>query len=145
MKISVLMQKALDAKGIKKENLLYLTIAKSHLDRITNGTKKVEFREASPFYYSRLAKVVNGVEVLKPVTHILFQAGYNPSVPRTLVELKDWRAIFEIDENGKKIEQSTISEVGWFIRKEALKEGYKIGDEYLGIVLGDTIFKENYS
>ena len=39
---------------IKKENILYLTIANINIQEMRDGTKNTEYREVTEFYLSRL-------------------------------------------------------------------------------------------
>jgi len=57
-----------------------------------SGKKNVEYREPGDFILSRLYKNYKKRGLVEPknLSHILFQAGYNPDSPRMLIELKGW-------------------------------------------------------
>lgn len=131
MNYSAELQNVIDDLGLKKENILYLPIAQVHLDRIREGSKTIEFREPSDFYLRKLAKFDkdgNFIE-MKPLTHILFQGGYNPESPRMLIEFTNVLEKFEKVENPE--EPETIK-----LLAEAEKEGFSSEDVYLGLFLG---------
>lgn len=69
-----------------------MPIANVFLDQIKAGTKKVEFRSLTDFYFRKLCIMDKEGNYLadKPITHILFQGGYSPTSPRLVVELKEW-------------------------------------------------------
>lgn len=130
------MQATVDSLGIKDENVLYLPIARVHLDRIRSKEKRVEFRDATWFYLKKLCKFDkndNFVEE-KPITHILFQAGYNAQSPRLLVSIKDWF----VKEAGSKAESKAE------YMPDAEYEGFTYEDEYLALVVGDLLHEENF-
>lgn len=82
------LQNKINELGLKKENILFLTVYNEILHLIRSGDKKIEYRDNTPHYTSKLfAKDRQGnYTILKPYTHILFQAGYNASNPRMLIE-----------------------------------------------------------
>lgn len=57
-----------------------------------SGEKNVEYRTPGDFIFSRLYNNYSKTKFSAPkkLSHILFQAGYNPDSPRMLVELKGW-------------------------------------------------------
>ncbi len=82
------LQNTIDRLGLKKENILFLTVYNEILHLIRSGNKKIEYRDNTPHYTSKLfAKDKQGhYTILKPYTHVLFQAGYSASNPRMLIE-----------------------------------------------------------
>ncbi|MDR1652504.1 MAG: hypothetical protein LBS01_02410 [Prevotellaceae bacterium] len=129
IKFSKEMQAKVDELGLKPENIVYLPIAQRHLKRIVDGSKKVEFRERSAFYQDKFYDYKKEVE--KPVTHILFQGGYNPDSPRVLIEFIKY---------GEHVKNAKInSPIG---AKEAEIEGFTLEDEYIGLILGEVVCKE---
>ncbi|QOW09777.1 hypothetical protein Q73A0000_05040 [Kaistella flava (ex Peng et al. 2021)] len=75
--------------GIKKENILYLTIENVNIQEMRDGAKNTEYREVTELYLSRLfsKNAEKKFQKMKPKTHILFQGGYNPDSPRIIIEL----------------------------------------------------------
>lgn len=84
------LQNTINQLGLKKENILYLTIMNEYLHEMRAGTKKVEYRDYTDYYVGRFfAKNSSGeYSIMKPFTHLLLQGGYNPDSPRILIELK---------------------------------------------------------
>ena len=78
--------------GLKKDDYLFLTIKTVYLYHMKSGEKTVEYREPSEFVFSRLYSEYATKKFSEPkdISHILFQAGYNPDSPRMLIELKGW-------------------------------------------------------
>lgn len=78
--------------GLKKDDYLFLTIKTVYLYHMISGEKTVEYREPSDFILSRLYDEYGTKKFSQPknISHILFQAGYNPDSPRMLIELKGW-------------------------------------------------------
>lgn len=89
MAYSAELQNTVDALGISKENILYLTLENIYMQEMREGIKDIEYREGSEFILSRLFKrnKEKKFQTLKPKTHILFQGGYNPDSPRLLIEM----------------------------------------------------------
>lgn len=84
------LQNTINELGLKKENILYLTIMNEYLQEMRAGTKNVEYRDYSDYYIGRF--FIKGSDgkyfTMKPFTHMLLQGGYNPDSPRILIELK---------------------------------------------------------
>jgi hypothetical protein len=86
------LQSKIDELALKKENILYLKMKNEYWHEIRVGEKDVEYRDVTDFYLSKLFskdKAKNYAE-MKPITHILFQGGYNADSPRMLIECKGW-------------------------------------------------------
>jgi len=122
--------------GIKRENVLFLTIYRAILKRIADGTKKVEFRDLTDYYLRKLQYVdkKNQPTGLKPLKYILFKGGYTNTSPMMLIQLVDWYSIEKGYNSG--------SERSRFIREEAKKDGFTEDDEYIGLILGDIIIQK---
>lgn len=90
MNYSPELQNKIKELNLKKENILYLTIKNEYLHEMRSGEKDVEYRDLTDFYLSKLFKKdkEKNYSELKPLTHILFQGGYDPDSPRMLIELK---------------------------------------------------------
>jgi hypothetical protein len=137
IKKSEMLQAVCDEHQIKEENILFLTIKKAHFDRIKEGTKKVEFRDMSDYYLGKLSNYDSRNKCIgdKPLTHILFQAGYSAASPRMLIEFIDYggreKGIMRAKPEYKK-----------FIEDESFKEGFEKGDDFLGFVLGKILHIE---
>lgn len=86
------LQNKIDELGLKKENILYLTMQGEWLHHIRAGEKDVEYRDITDFYLSRIFKKDKSGKyvAMKPITHILFQQGYSTTSPRMLIECKGW-------------------------------------------------------
>ena len=86
------LQKAIDNLGLKKEDYVFLTIKTVYLYKMKSGEKNVEYRDPGEFIFSRLYHDYARKKFSEPkkLSHILFQAGYNPDSPRMLIELKGW-------------------------------------------------------
>lgn len=86
------LQNKIDELGLKKENILYLTMQGEWLHHIRAGEKDVEYRDITDFYLSRIFKKdkTGKYVAMKPITHILFQQGYSTTSPRMLIECKGW-------------------------------------------------------
>jgi len=86
------LQKTIDNLGLSKNDYLFLTIKTVYLYHMKSGIKNVEYREPSDFIFTRLYDNYSKNKFSKPknISHILFQAGYNPDSPRMLIELKGW-------------------------------------------------------
>ena len=139
MNYSAGLKAKIDELGLKKENILYLPIAKQHLNRIKNKTKVIEFRDNTDYYAKKLAKFDKSGEFVedKPLTHILFQGGYNVDSPRMLVSMSEYLAKYEEL-------QSPDSAKTMFLLEEAKKEGFEIDDEYIGFFLEKIEYEENF-
>lgn len=88
MQYSKPLKAKIDELGLKKENILYLTIQGAFLHDIQTGEKTVEYRDLTDFYLRKLFKFEKGeLTEMKPITHLLLQAGYSLHSPRTLIEL----------------------------------------------------------
>lgn len=136
-KYSEAMKAYMDANNINPKNVLYLPIAQVHLRRIASGEKIVEFREDSDFYLKKFYNVANNeITTLKPITHMLFQGGYSPTSPRVLVQFVDCKV-------KEPNAGDPITEIGWVMDREALREGFEPEDGWLGIALGKVEFVEN--
>ncbi len=92
MKLTQQLQDKIDELGLKKENILYLTMQGEYMHEIRIGEKDVEYRDLTEHYLSRIFKKdKSGKYVsMKPITHILFQQGYSTTSPRMLIECKGW-------------------------------------------------------
>ncbi|MDO5654632.1 MAG: helicase-related protein [Flavobacteriaceae bacterium] len=92
MKLTQQLQDKIDELGLKKENILYLTMQGEWLHHIRAGEKDVEYRDITDFYLSRIFKKDKAGKyvAMKPITHILFQQGYSTTSPRMLIECKGW-------------------------------------------------------
>lgn len=113
----------IDELGIKKENILYLTIASFFLQEIRSGDKTVEYRDLTDFYLRKLFVYQGGkIAYPKPYTHILFQAGYSIHSPRTLIELRG----------------IVINEARWGRNLPATlsDEGYIVSEDNINLLLG---------
>lgn len=86
------LEKTIAKLGLSKEDYLFLTIKTVYLYHMKAGEKNVEYREPGDFILSRLYKNFRKKKISEPkkLSHILFQAGYNPDSPRMLIELKGW-------------------------------------------------------
>lgn len=86
------LQKIINNLGLSKNDYLFLTIKTVYLYHMKSGVKNVEYREPSDFIFTRLYDNYSKNMFSKPknISHILFQAGYNPDSPRMLIELKGW-------------------------------------------------------
>jgi hypothetical protein len=84
------LQETVDKLGLKKDNILYLTLENQYMQQMREGAKDTEYREGSEFLLSRLflRNKAKKFQLLKPKTHVLFQGGYNPDSARLLIELK---------------------------------------------------------
>lgn len=97
MNYSTQLQNKVNELHLKKENILYLPMKNEYLHEIRIGEKNVEYRDLTDFYLSKLFKrdKEKNYSEQKPLTHILFQGGYEPDSPRMLIELKG----FNIDKD----------------------------------------------
>lgn len=86
------LEKTINKLGLTKDDYLFLTIKTVYLYHMKSGEKNVEYREPGDFILSRLYKDFrkNKFSEPKKLSHVLFQAGYNPDSPRMLIELKGW-------------------------------------------------------
>lgn len=86
------LQKLIDELDLTNDDYLFLTIKTVYLYHMISGQKTVEYRDPSDFIFSRLYHNYSKNKFSKPkkLSHILFQAGYNPDSPRMLIELKGW-------------------------------------------------------
>lgn len=130
------MQAYMDAHNINPKQVFYLTIARDPLDRILNGSKKVEFRDYSDHYIAKLFHI-DGQDILdpKPYTHLLLQNGYTAKAKRALVEIADIRLKEPEDRDPQ-------SEVGKLMYEQAEIEGFEIEDPWIGIALGRVCISE---
>ncbi|WP_156832006.1 hypothetical protein [Kaistella palustris] len=127
MAYSIELQKTIDALGISKENILYLTLENIYMQEMREGIKDTEYREGSEFILSRLFKRNKDkkFQSLKPKTHILFQGGYNPDSPRLLIEMLGFSV------GGQQ-----------FPPDKELKQGYRLYEDlelYLGKIAYDSL------
>lgn len=139
MRMTKELERLMQERGIRQENILYLPIANVFLDRIVAGAKKYEFREYSDFYFSRLVDdhVAEDEQVkIKPIHYIMFQAGYSKNARRALVELNDW-GFRLLDENDEPQPWKFEEE-----RKAAYAEGFTDEDEFFIFILGDVIYQD---
>ena len=92
MNYSKELQQKINELNLKKENILYLTIKNEYLHEMRSGEKDVEYRDVTDFYLSKLflKDKERNFSAMKPITHILFQGGYNADSPRMLIECKGW-------------------------------------------------------
>lgn len=92
MNYSPELQNKINELNLKKENILYLTIKNEYLHEMRSGEKDVEYRDISDFYLSKLflKDKDKNYSAMKPITHILFQGGYNADSPRMLIDCKGW-------------------------------------------------------
>ncbi|WHF51307.1 hypothetical protein QGN23_12835 [Chryseobacterium gotjawalense] len=86
------LEQTINKLGFAKEDYLFLTIKTVYLYHMKSGEKNVEYREPGDFILSRLYKDFrkNKFSEPKELSHVLFQAGYNPDSPRMLIELRGW-------------------------------------------------------
>ena len=61
--------------------VLHLVLKRKYFERIYNKTKKVEYRDLTPYWSRRLED--------KNFTHIKFQLAYSKNPPTMLVEILD--------------------------------------------------------
>ena len=139
MNYSAGLKAKIDELGLKKENILYLPIAKQHLNRIKNKTKVIEFRDHTDYYLKKLGKYDKTGEWVedKPLTHILFQGGYNTDSPRMLMSFSDHLLKYEEVMNPEAPKTKLLLE-------EAAKEGFEGDDTYIGFFLEKIEFEENF-
>lgn len=125
----------IDALGLQKENILYLTIAQVFLHDIRSGEKTVEYRDATDNYLRRLfVKENDGYAKLKPYTHLLLQGGYSLNSPRILVELK-----------GININGQTWATKGVQLPEVLSDAGYIVYPDCFNLLLGKVVFEsENF-
>ena len=71
--------------------VLHLVLKRKYFERIYNKTKKVEYRDFTPYWSKRLED--------KNFTHIKFQLAYSKNPPTMLVEILDRNIV---DYKGKK-------------------------------------------
>ena len=71
--------------------VLHLVLKRKYFERIYNKTKKVEYRDLTPYWSRRLEG--------KNFTHIKFQLAYSKNPPTMLVEILDRNIV---DYKGKK-------------------------------------------
>lgn len=119
------LQKIIDNLGLSKNEYLFLTIKTVYLYHMKSGIKNVEYREPSDFIFTRLYDNYSKNKFTKPkkLTHILFQAGYNPDSPRMLIELKGWNY------NGKNTPQNVST------------KGHEIDDYSVNLLLGNILYE----
>lgn len=86
------LQAKIDELGLKKENILYMTIANVFLHEMRNGEKNVEYRDLTEHYLQKLFKKdkTGNYSEPKPIKYLLLQGGYSLNSPRMLIELKGW-------------------------------------------------------
>lgn len=86
------LEKTISKLGLTKDDYLFLTIKTVYLYHMKSGEKNVEYREPGDFILSLLYKNFkkNKFSEPKKLSHVLFQAGYNPDSPRMLIELRGW-------------------------------------------------------
>ncbi|MBV2223695.1 MAG: hypothetical protein KUL74_02435 [Cloacibacterium sp.] len=86
------LQKVIEKLGLTKDDYMFLTIKTVYLYHMKSGEKNVEYREPGEFIFTRLYNDFRKKKFSEPkkLSHILFQAGYNPDSPRMLIELKGW-------------------------------------------------------
>lgn len=65
---------------------LFLIMEKVWFDEILSGSKKIEYRDDSPFYRSRL---MNKKGQFRNYENALLQVGYNKDAQRMTIEIKD--------------------------------------------------------
>ena len=119
------LQNTLDNLGLSKNDYLFLTIKTVYLYHMKSGIKNVEYREPSDFIFTRLYDNYSKNKFSKPknISHILFQAGYNPDSPRMLIELKGWNY------KGKNTPQN-VSTIG-----------HEIDDYSVNLLLGNILYE----
>jgi hypothetical protein len=119
------LQKIIDNLGFSKNDYLFLTIKTVYLYLMKSGVKNVEYREPSDFIFTRLYDNYSKNKFSKPknISHILFQAGYNPDSPRMLIELKGWNY------KGKNTPQNVST------------KGHKIDDYSVNLLLGNILYE----
>ncbi|SHI86691.1 hypothetical protein SAMN05443429_105158 [Cruoricaptor ignavus] len=156
MNYSENLKKKIDELNLSKENILYLPIARVHLRRIVDGSKTVEFRDLTDYYLKKINNYKNlQYDSTKPITHILFQGGYNADSPRVLAELKYTGAKFNANKDlpdefiiyskGREVIAMSLEEGEANypnIFREAEIEGFENGDEYLALQLGRVVYTE---
>ena len=119
------LQKIIDNLGLSKNVYLFLTIKTVYLYHMKSGVKNVEYREPSDFIFTRLYDNYSKNKFSKPknISHILFQAGYNPDSPRMLIELKGWNY------KGKNTPQNVNT------------KGHVIDDYSVNLLLGNILYE----
>lgn len=125
----------IDTLSLKKENILYLTIAQFFLQEIRSGEKNVEYRNLTDFYLRKLFVYEGGEYTrLKPITHLLLQGGYSLNSPRILVEMK-----------GVNINGQTWPSIGSKLPKVLSEAGYIVDFDTINLLLGEVVFEsENF-
>ena len=63
----------------EEQEILHLVLKRKYFERIYNKTKKVEYRDFTPYWSKRLEG--------KDFTHIKFQLAYSKNPPTMLVEI----------------------------------------------------------
>lgn len=121
----------IDTLGLKKENILYLTISQEPLSDIREGSKNVEYRKLTDFYLRKLFIHKNGgFTAPKPITHLLLQGGYSLNSPRILVELRG------VNINGK-----TWQVWGEKLPEKVSEAGYYAEPGSINLLLGKVVFE----
>lgn len=102
------LQDKLDELGIRKENILYLTLENENIQDMRDGVKDTEYRNVTDFLLSRLfsINIEKKFQKMKPKTHVLFQGGYNPNSPRMLIELLGFSVGTQIFPKDKELKQT---------------------------------------
>lgn len=92
MNFSKSLQAVVDHLDVQKENILYLPIKGVFFNEIIEGTKKIEYRDATERNLNKLSykDKASGKYLNKPIQYLLLQAGYSANSPRALVELLKW-------------------------------------------------------
>lgn len=110
---------------LSNEDYLFLTIKTVYLYQMKSGDKNVEYREPGNFIFSRLYHnyAANHFSKPKKLSHILFQAGYNPDSPRMLIELKGW------------------NNQGINVPNDLNAAHHDIDDDLVNLILGKIIFE----
>ena len=83
--------------------VLHLVLKRKYFERIYNKTKKVEYRDLTPYWSRRLED--------KDFTHIIFQLAYSKNPPTMLVEILDRNIVDYKDKKSYAFDLGKIIEV----------------------------------
>ena len=83
--------------------VLHLVLKKKYFERIYNKTKKVEYRDLTPYWSKRLEG--------KDFTHIKFQLAYSKNPPTMLVEVLDENIVDYKNKKSYAFDLGKITEV----------------------------------
>ena len=83
--------------------VLHLVLKKKYFERIYNKTKKLEYRDLTPYWSKRLEG--------KDFTHIKFQLAYSKNPPTMLVEVLDENIVDYKNKKSYAFDLGKITEV----------------------------------